>query len=121
MNFLPSSFPVALLLCCTTSFAQMQPQPQTLPAAITTPLPALTANSPQPAQPAEPQVLHQVNEDEHVRIEELRVRGQTQRLTVQPKIAGMPAYEIVPPSPGKAPSQDPKAGQRVWLSLPLSF
>ena len=74
-----------------------------------------------PTLPPEPQVLHQVSEDDHVRIEELRVRGQTQRITVQPKIPGMPAYEVVPPTPGKPPSQDPKAGQRVWLTLPLSF
>ena len=67
--------------------------------------------------PGEPQVIQQITEDEQVRIEELRVRGQTRRLTVQPKIKGMPAYEIVPPEPGRAPAQDPKAGQRVWFSL----
>lgn len=67
--------------------------------------------------PGEPQVIQRVTEDEQVRIDELRVRGQTRRLTVQPKIKGMPAYEIVPPEPGRDPAQDPKAGQRVWFSL----
>jgi hypothetical protein len=72
-----------------------------------------------PAQPTrpEPQVLHQITEDEQIRIEELRVRGQTKRLTVQPKIRGVGAYEITPPEPGRAPADDPKAGQRVWLSI----
>jgi hypothetical protein len=65
----------------------------------------------------EPQVLQQVTEDDQVRIEELRVRGQTKKLTVQPKIKGMGAYEIAPPEPGRAPADDPKAGQRVWLSI----
>jgi hypothetical protein len=65
----------------------------------------------------EPQVLQQVTEDDQVRIEELRVRGQTKKLTVQPKIKGMGAYEITPPEPGRAPADDPKAGQRVWLSI----
>jgi hypothetical protein len=97
--------------------APAQPQPATLQ-----PLPALQAEGHGlPEAKSEPQVLHQVAEDDHVRIEELRVRGLSTKITVQPKIPGMPAYEIVPPSPGKAPGQDPKAGQRVWLSLPLSF
>ena len=65
----------------------------------------------------EPQVLHQVTEDDQVRIEELRVRGQTKRLTVQPKIRGVGPYEIAAPEPGRAPADDPKAGQRVWLSI----
>lgn len=69
------------------------------------------------ARVPEPQVLHQVTEDDKVRIEELRVRGQTRRLTVKPKIPGMDAYEIAVPEPGRAPGDDPKAGQRVWFSL----
>jgi hypothetical protein len=74
--------------------------------------------APVPAQRTpEPQVLRQVTEDDNVRIEELRVRGQTKRLTVKPKIPGMSAYEIAPPEPGRAPGDDPKAGQRIWLSL----
>lgn len=66
---------------------------------------------------AEPQVLRQVTEDEQVRIDELRVRGQTRRLSVQPKIKGMPAYELAAPEAGRDPAQDPKAGQRIWFSL----
>jgi hypothetical protein len=89
-------------------------------------LPALVAAAPvaraadeppAPRTPPEPQVLHQVTEDDNVRIEELRVRGQTRRLTVKPKIPGMGSYEIAAPEPGRAPGEDPKAGQRVWWSL----
>lgn len=90
---------------------------------------AQTATRPQaPAAPAEaeaaaprgtpePQVLNQVTEDEEVRIEELRVRGQSRRITVQPKKSELPAYEIAVPEPGRAPERDPKAGQRIWFSL----
>jgi hypothetical protein len=65
----------------------------------------------------EPQVLEQVTEDDNVRIEELRVRGQTRRLTVKPKIKGLDGYEIAAPEPGRAPADDPKAGQRIWWSI----
>jgi hypothetical protein len=63
--------------------------------------------------PGEAKAQRIVNEDEQVRIEELRVRGETQRITVQPKAASAPAYEIVTHDVGsKAPS-----GERVWHIL----
>lgn len=75
--------------------------------------------TPEPAarRTPEPQVLEQVTEDDNVRIEELRVRGQTRRLVVKPKIKGLDGYEIAAPEPGRAPTDDPKAGQRVWWSF----
>jgi|GEM_PF-1557065 len=67
---------------------------------------------------AEPAVQQLVAEDEQVRIAELRVRGQTQRLTVQPK-HGAPGYEVLPAPGGQDPSgrRDTagSAGQRVWV------
>jgi hypothetical protein len=72
---------------------------------------------PAPARGGEPAIQKLTSEDDHVRITELRVRGQTQTLTVQPKIPGVPAYDIVVPQPGVDPAQDPQAGQRVWWSL----
>ena len=78
------------------------------------PLPVIDES---PALRGEPQVLHTVTEDDQIRVDELRVRGQTRRLTVQPKIKGLGAYEILAPEPGRAPAQDPKAGQRVWFTL----
>ncbi len=61
-------------------------------------------------------------EDNAVKIDELRVGGQTQAITVQPK-SGLPAYEIVPPDSARQRSQDTRdgsganAGQRVWNLL----
>jgi hypothetical protein len=65
--------------------------------------------------PAEPQHIQQVTEDEQVRIEEVRVRGETRRLRVQSKwIKGLPAYEMTTPEGGSASG---RPSQRVWLSL----
>jgi hypothetical protein len=65
---------------------------------------------------AEPEIKRTVVEDDKVRIEELRVRGQVQRITVSPKAAGVRPYEIVPPDAGRDASQQSKglSGQRVW-------
>ena len=70
--------------------------------------------------PPEPKVQTTVIEDDATRIEELRVRGQTQRITVQPK--GAKAYEIIPADQGRdmsdsAGSQRGAAGKRVWHIL----
>jgi hypothetical protein len=79
---------------------------------------AAAAQTPEPKQPSEPAVQRVVVEDEGARIEELRVRGQVQRITVKPKNAR--EYEIVAPVGGRDPSQNranqqPGAGgQRVW-------
>jgi hypothetical protein len=79
---------------------------------------AAVAQTPEPKQPAEPAVQRTVVEDEGARIEELRVRGQVQRVIVKPKNAR--EYEIVAPVGGRDPSQNranqqPGAGgQRVW-------
>jgi hypothetical protein len=63
-------------------------------------------------------VQHRKAEDELTRIEELRVRGQVQKVTVQPKTAGAKAYEIVPPDGGNDPSQKHTTkravGNSVW-------
>jgi hypothetical protein len=70
------------------------------------------------AQAPEPRVERQVIEDDKVRIEELRVRGQPQRLVVQPKTPGVAAYEILPPDPGRDTTPARRgAGQRVWRVL----
>jgi hypothetical protein len=69
----------------------------------------------------EPKVERIVVQDEGARIEELRVRGQVQSVTVKPKNAK--EYEIVAPPGGRDPSQNranqqPGAGgQRVWNVL----
>jgi len=74
----------------------------------------------EPAQSAEPKVQRTVIQDDSTRIDELRVRGQTEQITVQPK--GAKSYEIIPPSQGRdmsdsAGSQRGAAGKRVWHIL----
>jgi hypothetical protein len=72
---------------------------------------------------SEPHVQHTVIEDDGSRIEELRVRGQTQRLSVTPKGAINKPYEIVPADGAKDPpasgqaTHGSAAGQRVWNVL----
>ncbi|WP_374674193.1 hypothetical protein [Ideonella sp.] len=95
---------LALLALALAGDLRAQPAPEAAPA-------------PTASRAPEPQVIHQITEDDQVRIEELRVRGQTRRLSVQPKIRGVAPYEIAVPEPGRAPDDDPKAGKRVWLSL----
>ncbi len=77
-----------------------------------------------PAEPGlasrggEPVVQHIVTEDDGVRIDELRVRGQVQRIVVQSKLGNARPYEILPATQGRDLSQDRRAsGQRVWSVL----
>jgi hypothetical protein len=73
-----------------------------------------------PARRGEPAVERKVSEDDGVRIEELRVRGETQRIVVRSKVAGARVYEILPAGGGRDLSQDKRAiGQRVWSVLEL--
>jgi len=61
-----------------------------------------------------------VLEDNANRIEELRVGGQTQSITVQPKGSDMPAYEIDPGHLSRSRPVDSRGGlgssggQRYW-------
>jgi hypothetical protein len=74
--------------------------------------------APAPATPktAEPAIKRTVVEDDQVRIEELRVRGQLQRITISPKASGVRPYEIAPPDSGRDPSQQSKgiSGHSLW-------
>jgi hypothetical protein len=83
------------------------------PAAPAASAPAPAAAASAPAQALGPHV--QVSEDDHVRIEERRVRGQLQRVTVTYKNGPLRGYEIIVPGGGKDPSQERgAAGQRAW-------
>lgn len=67
----------------------------------------------------EPAVNRIVVEDDQTRIEELRVRGQTERVVVRPKQGAMPAWEIRPDSPGRTGGADARlprenASTRQW-------
>ena len=90
--------------------------PSTLPAAAKA----------EKAERGEPAVKYTVIEDEGSRIDELRVRGQTQRITVTPKgggkLLGNRPYEIIPPAGSQDLQEAPNgvrgaAGKRVWHVL----
>ncbi len=67
------------------------------------------------AAPPEPEMRRIVLEDDAVRIEEVRVRGQVQRISVTPKAAGARPFEIVPADPARDVSQQRGlTGQRLW-------
>jgi len=72
--------------------------------------------APTPPTRAEPAIKRTVVEDDHVKIEELRVRGQLQRITISPKASGVRPYEIAPPDSGRDPSQSSKgiSGHSLW-------
>ena len=66
----------------------------------------------------EPNVKRTVIDDSRARIEELRVRGQLQKVTVAPK-GGAPGYEILLGDGAHPIGDDPgtsrgSAGKRVW-------
>lgn len=69
----------------------------------------------------EPVVKHTVIEDGQTRIEELRVRGNLQKVTVAPK-GRAPGYEVLTGDGFHATADDPgtsrgSAGKRVWNVL----
>ena len=69
----------------------------------------------------EPNVRLTVIEDGGSRVEELKVRGETRRIVVQPKLGGG-RYEIIPADGGRDLATGPTTprgavGQRVWRVL----
>lgn len=82
--------------------------------------PAVRAQS--PAEAGEPQVRRIVIEDDRARISELRVRGVTRRIVVDPKTGIRRSYEVIPDDPSRDPSAAPDSargagGKRVWNVL----
>ena len=74
--------------------------------------------------PPEPKVERSVAEDDQVRIEELKVRGETKKVTVRNKKTKAPDYEIVVNDAGRESAGGtgtglPKSGSgtRVWRVL----
>ncbi|MEO7057505.1 MAG: DUF2782 domain-containing protein [Caldimonas sp.] len=127
MKFASLAAPVAAslvaaagVICMPASAADMAPAaaPTAAPgAAPASSAPAMPAGSPLTAE-GEPAVAHTVIEDGRTRIDELRVRGQLQRVTVQPKGAA-PSYEIITGDGSRAltegaDSSRGAAGKRVW-------
>jgi hypothetical protein len=100
---------LALVLLCFAALAWADDRP-----------PSKAATSPAAsARGGEPAVQRSVFEDDGSRIEELRVRGQTRRINVLPKVGPRAGYEIIvgdglrePPAGGNADKG--AIGQRVW-------
>ena len=70
--------------------------------------------------PPEPKVERTVSEDDQVRIEELKVRGETKKVTVKNKNSRAPDYEIVVNDAGRESaggSGKSGSGTRVWRIL----
>jgi len=78
--------------------------------------------APEPKTTPDAKLERSVIEDDAVRVEELRERGQTRQVTVQNKGSKAPAYEILMGDGSRDLSQGPgstrgAAGQRVWRLL----
>jgi hypothetical protein len=83
---------------------------QAAPVKATAPAPAASATARDATTPT-----LTVIEDDGVRIEETRLRGQAQRITVQSKVGGARPYEIIVGPLGRDPSKDRgAAGQSAW-------
>jgi hypothetical protein len=125
------SLGVALIACAaawTTPFASAAdaPPPAALPPAQP---PAAAASSALPLEDAaparsrvpEPAIQRTVIEDRSARIDELRVRGQLQKVTVSPK-GGAPGYEVLTGDSAHSGGEGPgtprgATGKSVWNFL----
>jgi hypothetical protein len=118
-----------LHLVCLLSLAAIAAQ-ASVSAAEPAPAPAKPVSPPELAADqaseqgdniSEPAVRHTVVEDQSSRIDELKVRGQSKRITVTPKAGGKP-YEIITPSGARDQTEGPNGsngavGKRVWPVL----
>ena len=106
MTFRRAALGVALVAVAVASAAAEPPAPAA-------PEPRAGRETP------EPRVQRIVDEDDHVRIEELRVRGESQRVVVTPKGSSAKEYEIVPSTGAIDPSLGTRrtARERMWRVL----
>jgi len=110
----------AVLLGCIAPFAAVQAQ---------NPPPAESSARPAEQQPEKDKAAGRQNqkierihiEDSRNKIDELRVGGETQNITVQPK-SNAPAYQVMPNgerarNEGQADSSASDSGSRVWWNV----
>ena len=101
--------------------ARPAPAPTPAPATNSAPAPVPAPMEADPQRGGEPAVQRTVIDDSRARIEELRVRGQLQKITVEPK-GRAPGYEILLGDGAHVVGDDPgtsrgSAGKRVWNVL----
>ena len=102
---------LALACVCSPGWAQTTATPTPAPVAAVA-----------PTEPGEPNVKHTVIEDNGSKIDELKVRGQTQHVVVTPKVGLTKPYEIIISPTGRDPFDGTggargAAGKRVWNVL----
>lgn len=83
---------------------------------------AVAATTTENARSGEPDVKRTVIEDEGARIDELRVRGEAQRIVVTPKVGIRKSYEIMTGDASRdafdgTGGARSSAGKRVWNVL----
>ena len=93
----------------------------TPPAIAASAAPLADESAPMPTKGGEPAVKRTVIEDKGATIEELRVRGNLQKVVVTPK-GGAPGYEVLTSDGYHPTADDPgtshgSAGKRVWSVL----
>ena len=108
--------PLLLLLALATGSVLAQ-NTSPLPAQATPSEREQLSNSEQKPDRINQRVERNRVEDEGSRIDELRVGGQTQSITVQPKVGNLPEYEVQPSDgvrnrPRNGAETD--TGSRVW-------
>lgn len=107
----------ASVLACAPSLAQTA-----APAAAPAPAPAVEPGTNPVSRRPDAAIQRIRTEDAGSRIDEVRVGGETQSITVQPKV-NVPAYEVLPSDStkggGTAPSKSGAGatGSRVWNVL----
>jgi len=110
-----------LALAGTSAVAQHNPKPApahapeaaSAPRASVDPVTGALVDEAPPVPGKDAKVEHLVSEDSQVRIEEVRVRGVTKKITVHSKITG-DSYDIQPRDPSLAPEHDKAAGMRTF-------
>ena len=113
----------SVTLFATLCVAQTPAQPARAQAQAAAPAPAAAAPAGAGSSGRPDQIIQRIRtEDAGSRIDELRVGGETQSITVQPKVGnGIPAYEVKPSDTarGAAPStsKNETTGSRVWNVL----
>jgi hypothetical protein len=102
---------LAAAIGCTAAWSQSE-----APAAAPAPAASAAQADEAPSRGGEPAIRRSSVEDDNLRVDELRVRGETKRITVQGKRGGPTSYEIVPAEGGRDTSGGAKGsvGQRVW-------
>ena len=113
--------PALLLLAglvAGTAHAQTAGNVAAPPPATATPAADADTSTTEPTDKRNQKAEHLHVEDAGSRVDEVRIGGQTQSITVQPKTGNMPAYEVTPSdgvrNRAKGFNEDTNQNPRVW-------